>query len=71
MDPDAMIEMILWAIMDGDVITARERMKDLETWIINGGYVPANYHMIIERMESFELETAELITALDHDPWGV
>lgn len=71
MDPDVTIEMIFAAIADGDVTSARERMRDVEQWIMDGGYVPANYPHVVERMESFELEASELVTALDSDPWAV
>ena len=71
MDVDSTLEMIIYAIYDGDVTSARERMRDVDEWIMNGGYVPANYPHVVERMESFELETAELITALHSNPWEV
>lgn len=61
MDPDVTVEMIFTAIAEGDVISARERMEDLEEWISKGGYVPANYPHVVERMESFDLEAEELI----------
>jgi hypothetical protein len=40
MDPNACIDRIIDALIDGDLEEAREAMVDLQSWIARGGFLP-------------------------------
>ncbi len=55
MDPQACINEMFQAIVDGEIETAQERLFDLATWIQKGGAYPAlapPIMKIIERRNS-------------------
>lgn len=41
MDPQACLNELLQAVIDGEIETAQERLFDLATWIQRGGAYPA------------------------------
>lgn len=41
MDPQACLNELLQAVIDGEIETAQERLFDLATWIQKGGTYPA------------------------------
>ena len=42
MDPDALLRMIIDAVLIGNFEEAKELLEDMETWRDRGGYAPAD-----------------------------
>jgi len=51
MDPQACLNQMVEAIIDGDIDTAQERLFDLATWIEKGGAYPALAPSILDIIE--------------------